>query len=62
MEKPQYNNLIGLDRKIDSVWESPDQATPKFIINSRVKQRVSLNFACRGIEHAEEIFTKTYRF
>lgn len=62
MKEPEYNNLLVFYHKIASVWKSPEQTTPKILINLWVKQGIPWNFIYTGIEHTKEIFTETSGF
>ncbi len=62
MKEPEYNNLLFFYRKIDSVWKSPEETTPKVLIYFRVKQGIPWNFICTGIKHAKKVFSESFGF
>ena len=58
MEKSIHNNLIAFYPEVNSIWKSPQQATPKFSIDFSVKQWISWNLTGTGIEHPNEFITE----
>ncbi len=62
MKKTKYNNLVVLYCKIDSIWKTPKQTTPKIPMNFQTKQGIPCDFICAGIEHAKEVLSQSFGF
>lgn len=62
MKEPEYNNLPFFYRKIDRIWKSPEEATPKVLIYVLVKQGIPCNFICTGVKHTKKVFTESLGF
>jgi hypothetical protein len=62
MEEASNDDLLVVDCEIDGVWETTEQATPEFIVNFRIKERVSGDITGAGIKHSKKLFAKPRRF
>ena len=59
MKEARYDNVVILYREVDSVRESSEQTTPKFIMNFSIKEGLTRDITGAGIEHAKEIFAES---
>jgi hypothetical protein len=60
MKKPEHNNLVISYHEINSVWKSPEQTAPEFVINLWALHWIPRNLTGTGIKYPQEFLTKPW--